>query len=174
MTRAHFFQSGPKHRRDPRVVFNQYNSKLTASEIAEVMDPLRAAFTHIREGVATHQEFLVLRSILQISREIEIIGVVRGLNEHITAALDACNAYETRSGTADNWRPSALHFHELDALREMVDLHEFQIKQLTAAEIHEAARRLIARTQSEGGDVYRSNDAMTTLTPHKQQQRKRA
>ncbi|PIG09938.1 hypothetical protein [Comamonas sp. 26] len=56
----------------------------------------------------------------------------------------------------------------------MLDLHEFQLQQLTAGEVHKAARRLIARTQSEGGEVYQADDSMATLTPHKQEQRKRA
>lgn len=167
MSRPHFYTPGPKHVRDPRQVFNRYNSKLTAAEIAETMTPLRTAFAHIREGVATHNEYVVLHSIMRIAQEVEHMGIVRGLQEHITAALQACESYQARSSHAENWRPSALHFHELDALREMVDLHEFQLKQLTAREVHEAARRLIARTQSEGGEVYQADDSMTTLTPHK-------
>ena len=174
MTRPHFYTPGPKHVRDPRVVFNRYNSKLTPAEIAETMAPLRTAFAHIREGVATHNEYVVLHSIMLIAQEIEHMGIVRGLQEHITAALQACASYQLRSGHADNWKPSAFHFHELDALREMVDLHEFQLKQLTASEVHKAARRLIARTQSEGGEVYQADNSMTTLTPRKQEQRKRA
>lgn len=174
MSRTRFFQAGPRHVRDPRATFNRFNSKLTAAEIAETMAPLRTAFAHIREGVATHNEYVVLYSIMRIAQEVEHMGIVRGLQEHISAALQACESYQARSGHADNWRPSALHFHELDALREMVDLHEFQLKQLTASEVHEAARRLIARTRSEGGEVYQADDSMTTLTPHKQQERKRA
>ena len=174
MSRTHFFTPGPRHVRDPRTTFNRFNSKLTAAEIAETMAPLRTAFAHIREGVATHNEYVVLHSIMLIAQEIEHMGIVRGLQEHITAALQACASYQLRSGHADNWKPSAFHFHELDALREMVDLHEFQLKQLTASEVHKAARRLIARTQSEGGEVYQADNSMTTLTPRKQEQRKRA
>lgn len=174
MSRMRFFQAGPRHVRDPRTTFNRFNSKLTHAEIAETMAPLRQAFAHISEGVATHNEYVVLHSIMQIAQEIERTGIVRGLQGHISAALQACKSYQARSGHADNWQPSTLEFDELDALREMVDLHEFQLKQLTAREVHEAARRLIARTQSEGGEVYQADDSMSTLTPHKQQQRKRA
>lgn len=174
MSRTRFFQAGPRHVRDPRATFNRFNSKLTPTEIAETMAPLRTAFAHISEGVATHNEYVVLHSIMLIAQEIEHMGVVRGLQEHIAAALQACASYQARSGYAGAWRPSALHFHELDALREMVELHEFQLQQLTAREVHEAARRLIARTKSEGGDVYEADDSMTMLTPHKQQKRKRA
>lgn len=174
MAKPHFYSPVRKQQRNPLMVFNQNNSKLTPAEIAETMAPLRQAFTHIREGVATHNEYVVLHSIMLIAGEIELMGIVRGLQEHINAALLACESYQARSGHADNWRPSSLHFHELDALREMVDLHEFQLQQLTAREVHQAARRLIARTKSAGGDVYLADNSMTTLTPHKQEQRKRA
>ena len=56
----------------------------------------------------------------------------------------------------------------------MLDLHEYQLQQLTAREVHLAAQRLVARTKSAGGDVYQADNSMTTLTPHKQEQRKRA
>lgn len=174
MARRHFHTPQPKRGSNPLMVFNQHNSKLTPAEVAETMGPLRTAFAHIREGVATHNEYVVLHSIMLIAAEIELMGIVRGLQEHINAALLACESYQARSGHADNWRPSAVHFHELDALREMVDLHEFQLQQLTAREVHQAARRLIARTKSAGGDVYQADNSMTTLTPHKQEQRKRA
>lgn len=174
MSRPSFYRPGPRHACNPLHIFNQYNSKLTPAEIAENMGPLRTAFAHIREGVATHTEYLVLHSILSVAQEIERMGIVRGLQEHITAALQACESYQARSGCADSWQPSELLFQELDALSEMVDLHEFQLKHLTASEVHEAARRLIARTQSAGGAVYEANDSLTTLTPHKQKQRKRA
>lgn len=174
MSRTHFHRSTPKSGRNPLMVFNQHNSKLTPAEVAETMGPLRTAFAHIREGVATHNEYVVLHSIMLIAQEIEHMGIVRGLQEHIAAALQACASYQARSGHADNWKPSAVHFHELDALREMVDLHEFQLQQLTAREVHQAAHRLIARTRSAGGEVYQADNSMTTLMPHKQEQRKRA
>lgn len=174
MSGRRFYKPAPKSGRNPLMVFNQHNSKLTPAEVAETMGPLRTAFAHISEGVATHNEYVVLHSIMLIAQEIERMGIVRGLQEHIAAALQACASYQARSGHADNWQPCAIHFHELDALREMVDLHEFQLQQLTAREVHQAARRLIARTQSAGGDVYQADNSMATLTPHPQQQRKRA
>ena len=174
MSPRHFFKPGPKRGSNPLMVFNQHNSKLTPAEVAETMDSLRTAFAHMREGVATHNEYVVLHSSMLIAQEIEQMGVVRGLQEHITAALQACASYQERSGYAENWVPSDMHFHELDALGAMLDLHEYQLQQLTAREVHLAAQRLIARTKSAGGDVYQADNSMATLTPHKQEQRKRA
>lgn len=174
MSRRHFYQQPRQHGRNPLMVFNQHNSKLTAAEVAETMGSLRTAFSHMREGVATHNEYVVLHSSMLIAQEIEQLGVVRGLQEHITAALQACASYQARSGYAENWVPSDMHFHELDALDSMLDLHEYQLQQLTAREVHLAAQRLIARTKSAGGDVYQADTSMAILTPHKQEQRKRA
>ena len=174
MSHRHFYKPGPKRGSNPLMVFNQHNSKLTVAEVAETMGSLRTAFAHMREGVATHNEYVVLHSSMLIAQEIEQMGVVRGLQEHITAALLACATYQERSGYAENWVPSDIHFHELDALGAMLDLHEYQLQQLTAREVHLAAQRLIARTKSAGGDVYQADNSMTSLTPHKQEQRKRA
>lgn len=169
MSQRHFFKPGPKRGRNPLMVFNQHNSKLTPAEVAETMDSLRTAFAHMREGVATHNEYVVLHSNMLIAQEIEQMGVVRGLQEHITAALQACASYQERSGYAENWVPSDMHFHELDALGAMLDLHEYQLQQLTAREVHLAAQRLIARTKSAGGDVYQADNSMATLTTYKPQ-----
>ena len=175
MSRARFFRPGPKHRGNPLATHNRFNTLLTRTEIATTIAPLRACFEHVRAGVATHDEYIVLHSAFLVAQEIEAQGVVRGLHEHIAAALQACQAYEWRSSTGQGWKPSALHFHELDAMREMLDLHEFQLQQLTAAELHEAARRLIARTQSQGGQVFEAENDLSRMTPHTQQQtRKRA
>lgn len=169
MARRHFHTPQPKRGRNPLMVFNQHNSKLTPAEVAETMGSLRTAFAHMREGVATHNEYVVLHSNMLIAQEIEQMGVVRGLQEHITAALQACATYQERSDYAENSAPSDMHFHELDALGAMLDLHEYQLQQLTAREVHLAAQRLVARTKSAGGDVYQADNSMTTLTTYKPQ-----
>lgn len=174
MAKPHFYNPVRKQHRNPLMVFNQHNSKLTPAEIAETMGSLHTAFAHMREGVATHNEYVVLHSNMLIAQEIERMGIVRGLQEHIAAALQACASYQERSGYAESWSPSDIHFHELDALGAMLDLHEYQLQQLTAREVHLATQRLVARTQSAGGDVYQADNSMATLTPHKQEQRKRA
>lgn len=169
MARQHFYTPQPKRGRNPLMIFNQYNSKLTPAEVAETMGPLRTAFAHICEGVATEDEFIVLWSAFQVAQEIEAQGIVRGLHEHIAAALQACQAYEVRSTTDLAWKPCPLDFHEIDAMREMLHLHEYQLQQLTAGELHESARRLIARTQSQGGQVYQAENDLSQLTPYKPQ-----
>lgn len=53
------------------------------------------------------------------------------------------------------WRPTALHYQELDAITTMVDLHDFQLRQLSAGELHRIIKQLMDATQSQGGQVVR-------------------
>lgn len=134
---------------------------LTPAERENTIAPARACLARLREGVATEDQHTVLATALQIALEIEDSGIVRGLREHIEAAQAALQTIRARALAAGAWRPTALYFHELDALREAVDLHEFQLRHLSAGELHRIAQKLIARTRSTGGSVVRTD--MTDL-----------
>lgn len=45
--------------------------------------------------------------------------------------------------------------HELEAVRLALDWHEFQLRHVSAGELHAVAKKLIARTQSSGGSFVR-------------------
>ena len=130
-------------------------STLTTSEIADTMAPARACEKRLREGVATQDQLIVLRTQLRIAMGIEHTGIVRGLREHLTTALQALDKIEDRSSTGHTWRQSPLHYYELDAIRTAVHLHEFQLKQVSAGELRQVALKLIAQTQSSGGELRR-------------------
>ncbi|WP_280189112.1 hypothetical protein [Delftia sp. PS-11] len=147
---------------------NRHGTRLTAAEIASVIDPVRDCFAQIRAGTATQTHFAVLQTTIQIAQEIEAQGVVRGLAEHIDSALAASQAYAARCTVADTWQPSAVHFYELDALATAIDLHAFQLAEVTAHELQRAADKVIARAQSAGIEVLRSSNDMSTTEPYKQ------
>lgn len=129
-------------------------TKLTEHEIADTMGPLRLCATRLREGVATEQQYVVLRSAFRISESIERSGIVHGLGGHIATALAACDAIDARaSASVGSWKQTALHWHELDAIDTMVDLHEFQLRQLSAGELQRIVQKLLAATRSSGGKV---------------------
>lgn len=132
-------------------------ARLTEAEVRDTIAPARASLNRLREGVATEDQHTVLASSLMVAMEIERGGVVRGLHEHIAAGLAALGSIRARALASGAWRPTALYFHELGALREAVDLHEFQLRQLSAAELTAAAKRLMARTLSSGGRVVRTS-----------------
>lgn len=132
-------------------------ARLSQAEIASTIGPARECFTRLREGVATEDQHTVLHTILRIAQGIEESGIVRGLHEHIASALQAMDAIRARALASGAWRPTALHYYELEAITTMLDLHEYQLRQLSAGELTAIARKLIARTQSSGGTLVRTS-----------------
>lgn len=169
MSRPRFFRSGRKPQGNPLAVINHHHTLLTTKEVADTMQPLRDGFDLMRAGVASNEHYVVVYTIFRIANEIEKQGVVRGLAEHIQQTLQACDSYYARCMHANVWTPHELEFAELDAMRTMIDLHEFQLQQLTASELHAAAGKLIARTQSTGGQVYQAGIDLANLKPIQQQ-----
>ena len=158
----------PRHVRTDTLTAAQLRAScLTSAEIASFMDPVRECFAHVRTATATELQYQVLHSTLVIAQEIERTGIVRGLVEHIDLALAASSAYNARclASGAGAWQPCDCHFHELDAISTMLDLHEYQLKQLSAAEMHRITQRLIARTKQEGGQVLQVENDLSGAQP---------
>ena len=150
---------GRKPRRSRPINANPFGSALrgaallTQQERADTMAPAQECEKRLREGVATQDQLIVLRTQLRIAMGIEHSRIVRGLREHLATALDALDAVEARSLKNGTWRPSALYYHELDAIHTAVHLHEFQLQQVSAGELHQVAAKLIAQTKSSGGEL---------------------
>jgi hypothetical protein len=160
------FRSRWAGRPDTFAVINHHGTKLTSEEVASIIDPVRECFAQIRAGTATEVHATVMHSTIQVAQEIERGGIVRGLAEHFDSALAACDAYYARGMAAGAWHPSAVHFYELDALTTAIDLHVYQLQQLTAGEIHEVTRRLVARTQSSGGEMLQAETDLSATSPY--------
>lgn len=144
-------------------------SRLTPAEIAGIMSPIRECFAHVRTATATELQFQILHTTLVIAQEIENAGIVRGLVEHIDLALAASSNYSARSLASGAWQASDCHFHELDAISSMLDLHTFQLEQLSAAELHRITQRLIARTKQDGGQVLQVDNDLSCAQPYAHQ-----
>ena len=158
----------PRHVRTDTLQAAQLRaSRLTPAEIASIIDPVRECFAHVRTATATELQHQVLHSTLAIAQEIERSGIVRGLVEHIDLALSASSAYNARSLASGTWQPGDCPFHELDAIGSMLDLHAFQLEQLSASELHRITRRLIARTTQEGGQVLPVENDLSCAQPYK-------
>ncbi len=126
-------------------------TRLVEAEVQDTLHPTRICLDHLREGVATEDEHTVIVTAMKISMGIEERGIVRGLREHIAAAQTALDKIRARALATGVWKPTALYFDELDALREAVHFHEFQLRQVSAGELNEISRKLIAQTLSSGG-----------------------
>jgi len=160
----------PRHvRTDTLMAAKLRASRLTGTEIASIMDPVRECFAHVRTATATELQHQVLHSALTMAQEIERAGIVRGLVEHIELAISASSTYSARCFASGAWQASACHFHELDAISSMLDLHAFQLEQLSAVELHRITQRLISRTKQEGGQVLEVQNDLTCAQPYKKE-----
>lgn len=156
---------------NPLQAINRHGTHLTAAEVTSIIDPVRECFAQIRAGTATELQATVMHTTMLIAQEIERGGIVRGLAEHIDSARAACEAYFARSSGAGTWRPSAVHFHELDALAVAIDLHVYQLQQLTSAELDEIKRKVITRAQSSGREVLAADSDLGTARPYRQRKK---
>lgn len=160
----------PRHvRTDTLMAAKLRASRLTATEIASIMNPVRECFAHIRTATATELHHQVLHSTLTIAHEIERDGIVRGLVEHIELAMTTSSTYSARCLASGAWQTTVCHFHELDAISSMLGLHAFQLEQLSAAEYHRITQRLIARTKQEGGQVLQVENDLSCAQPYKKE-----
>ena len=156
--------SRKRTRRVPRAVHNpclvarNHATRLTAAERATVMTPLRAAADRMRRGQASDDDWAVLTGSLLMAQSIERQGVVRGLAEHLASIDRALVSIEARATRAGPWRSPTLHFHELDAIHLLLDLHQFQLEQLSYGEFRRAYEATEARVRSSGGQLVRPSE----------------
>jgi hypothetical protein len=125
-------------------------AKPPRSDVDEVLQAIQTAFKALREGVATELQWSILAGSLDVSKAIERQGVVRGLSEHLASAETALQAVYDRARKTNAWYPPVLHFHELDAVREFVHLHDFQVRQLSRAEFLAAIDLATGQIRSNG------------------------
>lgn len=153
--------NGQRKPRQPRTIRDPIShailraTRLTDPEIASIMEPVRACETALRQGVATQMQWEILQTTVMAASSIEKSRIVRGLSEHIASATAAIDTIGQRAQLTGAWKPTALHYQELDAITTIVDLHEFQLNQLSAGELHRIIKQLMDATQSQGGQVVR-------------------
>lgn len=112
--------------------------KPTPAKVAELFTKIKAAATAMRKGRGAELDASILAGSLLLAQSIEKLGIVKGLQEHLhgmAVALKSIQGKATRSGS---WQHPTLHFHELDAINTFVELHQFQISNLSKAELEAA------------------------------------
>ena len=131
-------------------------AKPDRADVDHVIATIQAAHKALREGVATEMQWSVLSGSVDCARMIEKQGVVRGIHEHIASAHHALQSVYTRAMQVnphtplDRWRPTALHWHELDAISTFVDLHAYQIRQLSRKEFLSAITAAVGYVRGHG------------------------
>ncbi|MBN8749488.1 MAG: hypothetical protein J0I65_18505 [Variovorax sp.] len=133
-------------------------TRYTPAELEQILQPLRASLRALREGVATELQWGVLCTAVTVAQAIERQGVVRGLQEHLASAERALEAIKHRAMEAGAWAAVPLHLQEIDVLDELVDLHTYQLRQLSAAEVANATRAAGNLARQAGGRVITIDD----------------
>jgi hypothetical protein len=128
-------------------------AKPAPADVDEVLQAVLDASKALREGVATERQWSILSGSLAVAHTIERQGVVRGLREHLASAEAALQAIYNRAKQPTGWRPTVLHYHELDAVHTFTDLHAFQARSLSRAEFLRAINTTTAQIRSDGGRV---------------------
>jgi len=125
-------------------------TRLTATEIEQVLEPVEAGVTAMRQGQGATDDWSTIASACTVALTIEEQGVVRGLRGHLQAIDTALQSIAKRCHTANGWQRTALYFHEIDALNDLVFLYRHQLEALSAAEFRRAVSLATARvTQAE-------------------------
>lgn len=128
-------------------------AKPPQTDIEQVLHVVHLAHKALREGVATEQQWSVLAGCLDVAKAIERQGVVRGLTEHLASADAALQAIYNRANSGPAWRPTALHYYELNAVKDFVNLHAFQLRQLGRGEYLKAIASARGTVQGRGETV---------------------
>ncbi len=79
-----------------------------------------------------------MASALNVAQAIERLGMGRGLFGHLHAAEMALQGIYQRAMYAGTWRCTSLYYQELEKITSMVDLHKFQLDQVSYCEFRHA------------------------------------
>jgi len=127
-----------------------YAAKPTQEDLQDVLQPVEQCVRALREGVATEGQWCIAAGAVQMALAIERQGIVRGLVEHLTSAEQALQAIYRRALATGQWKPTALYYQELDALRDFLQLQTFQVNQLGRREFMQAISRAERQVRKDG------------------------
>lgn len=132
-------------------------ARLTAEEMAGLLEPLERSCTSMRQGTGTAQDWSHLATACAIALTIEELGVVRGLKGHLQTIDAALQSIAGRCDTPKGWQRTPLYFNEIDALSDLGFLHRHQLQHLSAAEFKRAVDLTTARIrQAEAAEPIRA------------------
>ncbi len=107
---------------------------LTPTEVETSLKPLRAAAKSLRIGVATELEWVTVGDAIETAVRLEQRVLPRGLAEHLQSALIALQEIRRRALASGAWLPVEIYLQEMEQVDTAVELHEWQLLQLSAAE----------------------------------------
>lgn len=142
----------------PFIVARNHATLLTDEERQSVITPLTQAAQRMRQGLASDDDWAMLSGSLMVAQAIESQGVVRGLAGHLAEIDRALVAIEARASRTGTWRSPTLHYNEIEAVQLLLDLHGFQLQQVSYGEFKRARDKTEAQVRSRRGQLVRQVD----------------
>lgn len=127
----------------------------TPVELSRIEAQLRDHFGALRSGDGTRYHFAGVCTACELGLAIESRGIVRGLRDQFQAAERLLLELRGKAEIGGGWINPILTGPQLSQLDELIDLHLFQLKQLSYGEYQAAWRLMVGRVTSSGGDLIR-------------------
>ena len=126
---------------------------VTPADQASVTAPLDAAFAAMRRAVGSEWDWAQLCSAINCAMAIEKQGIVKGLHGHLHQAELALQAISQRATANAHWQATELCSAEIEAIELGIELHKFQLNNLSTGEVIKALNYAQAEVRSTGGKV---------------------
>lgn len=126
-------------------------SKMPGSVVASLKAVLASALEGLNNPMGSEQSVHDLRLACVVSRQVELLGVVKGLGHVFNAAQLTIDAIGNRSSKDGVWTHHAPTPEEMEVLQELVDMNGFQLAQLSRAEfekVFQRAKRIFQSTST--------------------------
>lgn len=127
-------------------------------DVDEVMRIMTAASKAMLQGVATEKHWSVLAGGVSMGQAIERQGVVRGMSEHLASTEQALNTIFKRAHTSGAWKSPTLYFDEIDMISTFINLHDFQVRQLSRGEYSDVIASAGGQIRASGCSVNLEQD----------------
>lgn len=136
-------------------------AKCGPQEIDHLLHILHQCSRALHRGCATQLQLDIMAGSCTMARAVEDLGTVKGLRGHIdtcekvlhTLRVRYIAAPQSASERRAGWGKTGLHFDEADAIKTFLEVHNFQLRQLSRTEFTQAVNLATARANSAGETV---------------------
>lgn len=124
-------------------------------DLRDIIYPITAAVSALREGDCSHTDWAVLAGCMNIAQAIEKGGVVAGLKKYLLSAELALESFEAHCMASGRWVPQGMPPSDFEHVHAGVKFHEYQLRQLSNSELQKAVEYAEAEVLSSGGQALR-------------------
>ena len=125
-------------------------------DLRDILYPITAAMSALREGDCGHTDWAVLAGCMNIAQAIEKGGVVNGLKKYLHSAELALEAFEAHCMESGRWVQQGMPPSDFEHVHAGVKFHEYQLRQLSNSEFQKAVEYAEAEVLSSGGQALRA------------------